>query len=104
MTTLYGRQRLEASQMLGAFDQEMLLATEIGGQQGVPQLLGATSTTAQPLAILTGTGTLIGEEIYAAEAYMATGPVSQARLLVQDALRTVVILTLVILMLLSSLG
>jgi hypothetical protein len=103
MTTLYGRQRLEASQMLGAFDQEMLLATEIGGQQGVPQLLGATSTTAQPIAILTGTGTLIGEEIYAAEAYLGTEPGSQARLLVQDALRTVVILTLLILMLLSSL-
>jgi hypothetical protein len=104
VTTLYGRQRLEASQMLGAFDQELLLAGEIGGQLEVPQLLGATSTAAQPLAILSGTSSLIGEEIYAAEAYLATTPTAQARLIVHDALRTVVIVVCIILLLLSLSG
>jgi hypothetical protein len=97
VTTLYGRQPLEASQMFGAFDQELLLAGEVGGQLGVPQVLGATSTSAQPLALLSAEGMLIGEEIYAAEAYLGSVPSAQARLLTHDALRSVVILTIVVL-------
>lgn len=104
VTTLYSRQKLEASQMLGAFDQELLLAGEIGEQRQVPQLLGATSPIAQPLAVLSGEGALIGEEIYAAEAYLSTNTTTQARLATQDLLRTVVIVVLIILAVLSAAG
>lgn len=97
VTTLYGREKLELSQMLGAFDQELLLAGEVGDQLGVPQIAGATSTNAQPLAILSCEATLIGEEIYAAEAYLASAPSAQARLITQDVLRTVVIAAIIIL-------
>lgn len=104
VTTLYGRQKLEASQMIGAFDQELLLAGEVGQQLGVPQLAGVTSAAAQPLAALSCDATLIGEEIYAAEAYLSNMPSAQSRLVTQDALRTVVIVVIVILALLSALG
>jgi hypothetical protein len=97
VTTLYGRQPLEASQMFGAFDQELLLAGEVGEQLHVPQIVAATSTTAQPLALLSAQGTLIGEELYAAEAYIGSAPSAQARLLTFDALRSVVLLTIVVL-------
>ena len=104
VSALYLRQKLEASQLIGGFGQEFLLAGEVGAQAGVPQLAGAAATNALPLAYLTAEGTLIGEELYAAEAYLARTPAPQARLLTQDALRTVIILAIVILLILSALG
>jgi hypothetical protein len=104
VTTLYGRQKLEASQLIGAFGQEFLLAGEDGAQRGVPQLAGATTTTALPLVYLTAEGALIGEEIYAAEAYLARTSAPLARLLTQDTLRTVVVIAILVLMALTFLG
>jgi hypothetical protein len=104
VTTLYGRQKLEASQLIGAFGQEFLLAGEDGAQRGVPQLAGATTTTALPLVYLTAEGALIGEEIYAAEAYLARTSAPLARLLTQDTLRTVVVIAILVLLVLTFLG
>jgi hypothetical protein len=104
VTTLYGRQKLEASQLIGSFGQEFLLAGEDGAQRGIPQISGATTTTALPLAYLTSEGTLIGEEIYAVEAYLARSPAPLARLLTQDALRTVIIIAIVLLLALTVIG
>jgi len=104
VTTLYGRQKLEASQLIGSFGQEFLLAGEDGQQREVAQFGGATTTTALPLVYLTTEGTLIGEEIYAAEAYLARSPAPLARLLTQDALRTVIIVAIILLMILAALG
>jgi len=101
VTTLYGRQKLEASQLIGAFGQEFLLIGEVGAQSEVPQVAGVTSTQALPLAYLTSNGVLIGEEIYAAEAYLSRAPAPQARLLTQDLLRSVVILLIVALLIWS---
>ncbi|MCS6841493.1 MAG: hypothetical protein RMJ54_10030 [Roseiflexaceae bacterium] len=97
VTTLYGRQRFGASQLIGSFGYEALLATEAGAQSGMPQVAGATTSTALPLMYLTADGTLIGEEVYAAEAYLARAPEAQGRLLTHDALRTVVIVAIVVL-------
>jgi len=80
------------------------LAGEDGAQRGVPQISGATTTTALPLAYLTSEGTLIGEEIYAVEAYLARSPAPLARLLTQDGLRTVIIVAIVALLALTALG
>lgn len=104
VTTIYGRQRLEASQMIGSFGEEFLLAGEVGAQAGVPQLAGATATTPQPLIYLTCEGALIGEEVYAAEAYLSRATAPQARLLTQDTLRTVVILAILAVMVLGLFG
>jgi hypothetical protein len=104
VTTLYGRQRLEASMLVGSFDQEYLLAAEVGAQRGIPQLGGASSTTAQPLVYLASDAALVGEEIYAADAYLAQSPIQRARLLTHDALRTVVIVAMIALLVLSAAG
>lgn len=94
VTTLYARQPLEASAMVGGFNQEFLLIGEEGAQRDLPQLAGTTSSVALPLMMLTASSTLIGEEIFAAEAYVAPAGPAQARLLTQDVLRTAVILIL----------
>ena len=70
----------------------------------MPQVGGATATSALPLIYLTSDATLIGEEIYAAEAYLSRSPASQARLLTIDQLRTVIILAIVALLVLAASG
>jgi Domain of unknown function (DUF6754) len=104
VTTLYGRQKLEVSQLVGSFSQEFLLAGEVGAQQDVPQIAGATTTTALPLVYLTADGALIGEEIYVAEAYLSRVPAPQARLLTLDALRTAVIFAILVLLVVAAAG
>lgn len=89
--TLYGRQQLEASQLIGNFSQEFLLCGEDAAQRGFPQVAGATSTAALPVMFLSTEDTLIGEEIFAAEAYLSDERAADARLRTQDALRNTVI-------------
>lgn len=95
VTTLYERQPLEASAMVGGFSQEFLLIGEEGAQRDIPQVAGSASSVALPLMLLTTPATLIGEEIFAAEAYIASPGPSQARLLTQDLLRTLAIVLLI---------
>lgn len=104
VTTLYGRQKLEVSQLIGSFGHEFMLAGEVGAQHEVPQIAGATTTTALPLTYLTSEGALVGEEIYAAEAYLSRSPAPLARLLTQDALRTAVIVAIVVLLAITAAG
>lgn len=95
VTALQGRQNMEASATIGGFGQEYLLIGEDGAQRGLPQVAGTTGSAALPLMVLTTPATLIGEEIYAAEAYLAPPGPPQARLLTQDWLRTGVIVLLI---------
>ena len=96
LSTLYAREQLEASTLVGSFQQELLLPGEEAAQRDLPQIAGSTNAQALPLMILSTPTTLIGEEIYAAEAYLAPPGPAQARLLTQDLLRTLVILLLIL--------
>lgn len=93
---MYARQRLEASQLIGSFGQEFLLLGEEGATREVPQVAGAVSPIALPVLFLTTRLVLIGEEIFAADAYLASSPTPQARLLTQDFLRTLIILLIIV--------
>lgn len=85
---IYERQRVEASQLVGQFGQELPLFSVEGVQRGVPQLLGASTPTAAALALLSSETVLIGEEIYAVDAYLAPTTEAQGRLMTHDFLRT----------------
>ncbi len=87
----YRRESLEASVIAGAFGQEVLLATETGAQQALPQVVGSANPAALSLMTITSPHVLIGEEIFAAEAYLTTAPAPQARLLTHDTLRALLI-------------
>lgn len=104
VSALYGRQRLEASQLIGSFGPEFLLASEVGAQRDVPQIGGATAATSLPLIYLSTEHALIGEEIYAAEVYLSRSAAPQARLLTQDALRTVAIVAVLALLVAGLVG
>lgn len=92
----YQREPLEASLLSGAFNQEVLLAAEIGAQRQIPQVLGSTHPSALGVMAVATPHLLVGEEIFAAEAYLTTTPAPQARLLTHDALRTAVIWLMVL--------
>jgi hypothetical protein len=92
---IYGRDQIEASALVGSFGQEFLLIGEDGARRNLPQVAGSASSTALPLMLLSTPSTLIGEEIFAAEAYLATDPAAQSRLMTQDGLRTVVIVLVI---------
>jgi hypothetical protein len=89
---MYGRQALEASMVVGNVGDEYLLIGEDGAQRGLAQVAGSANSTGLPLMALTTPATLLGEEIFAAEAYLSRAAQPQARLLTQDLLRTVAIL------------
>jgi hypothetical protein len=93
---LHTRQRLEGSQFLGSFGHEFLLFGEDNAQRGLPQLAGTTSTSGLPLMILSTPDTLIGEEVFAAEAYLTNDTAPQARLMTQDSLRTAIIILIIL--------
>ena len=91
VASIYARQPLEASLMVGSFGQEVLFATDEGARRSIPQVTGTTGTAALPLMMLSSDSTLIGEEIFAAEAYLTPLPTAQSRLMTQDIVRTAVI-------------
>jgi hypothetical protein len=95
VAALYGREQLEASMLVGSFGQEFLLIGEDGAQRGLPQVFGTTNTVALPLMMLASEATLIGEEIFAAEAYLTPDAPAQARLQTVDLLRTTVLLLII---------
>jgi len=79
------------SLLLGSLGEETLLIGERGQMAGVVQVTGTANTRALPYAIATADHVLLGEEIYAAGAYL-TGQASHlASLLVQDWLRLIVV-------------
>lgn len=94
--TLYSRQQLEASQLIGDFGQEFLLIGETGAQRNLPQIGGAISNAALPVMLLSTSSTLIGEEVFAADAYLSDDNAAQARLRTQDVLRALIISVIVI--------
>ena len=90
----YAVEPMDASLVVGDYGAEALLITEEGAARGVPQLAGATTLNALPALTLSAAATLVGEELFAAEAYLGSAAAPKARLLTQDALRWLVILLL----------
>lgn len=90
------RETVAANVMIGHFDQEYLLMGEAGAQRGVLQLVGSDSVDAQPFMLATSHNVLIGEEAFATGAYLTQEPKYIAGLRVQDVLRVLTVLAIVV--------
>ncbi len=86
----------DAGVIVGTYGSEALLLGAEGLDGRYPQLAGATSLAALPALTLSTDATLVGEELYAAEAYLSDEVAPKARLLTQDALRWTVVALLVV--------
>lgn len=95
VATRYAREPMVASMVAGNYDAEALLITGEGAAHEIPQVAAATSLAALPVLTLSANATLVGEELFVAEAYLSDATAPKARLMTQDALRWIVLALLV---------
>jgi hypothetical protein len=79
--------KIESNVMVGSFGDEYLLMAETAVQQGIPQVGGASQPTTLPFVYTTTPDGLMGEELYAAGAYLQDHPTHLASLVAQDTMR-----------------
>jgi hypothetical protein len=96
------REKAASSLMFGMFQGEALIFCEAGFIAGAIQIAGTTSNAQLPFFIATCDYTLIGEELYAASAYLGKDRVRTATLIAQDWGKTVVIAAIALGMILST--
>ncbi len=97
------RERVATVIYMGFFNAEALLMTETGVQAGAIQIAGTDAVTQVPFFITTCDYTLIGEEFYAAAAYLSKNVELVSMLKGQDYFKLVIIIMVIIGTLLSTL-
>jgi hypothetical protein len=98
------RERPAANIMMGYFYAESLLLAETGANIGAIQIAGTDSYTQLPFFITTCDYTLMGEELYAASAYLSREPKLMGSLKGMDVGKAFLLLTLVLGTLLATMG
>ncbi len=90
------REKPAANFYLGAFYAESLILAETGFESGAIQIAGTAMPTQLPFFVVACDYTLIGEELYAASAYLSKEPAQLGCLKGQDVGKAIVVLTLVV--------
>ncbi|MCK5116273.1 MAG: hypothetical protein KAR44_06705 [Candidatus Aegiribacteria sp.] len=98
------RERPATNFYLGMFWAESLLLAETGSLSGAIQIAGTDAVTQLPFFITTCDYTLIGEELYAASAYLGREPKQIGALKGQDACKAIVMVLLTLWVILSILS
>lgn len=98
------REKPAANFYFGYFYAESLLLTETGNSTGAIQIAGTDAFTQIPFFITTCDYTLIGEELYAASAYLSREPKLLGSLKGQDLGKVALIIIIVLGTVLSSFG
>lgn len=88
---LIHREKAGSSFLFGYFAAESLILAEAGKQVGAMQVAGTTEYTQIPFFITATDYTLIGEEVYAAGAYLSGDPVQKGSIAGQDAAKSVIL-------------
>ena len=98
------RKRPAANFFMGSYFAESLLLTETGASTGAIQIAGTDSDHQLPFFVTTCDYTLIGEELYAASAYLSREPVQVGTLRGQDVGKGVILIVLVVGTVLATVG
>ena len=98
------RKKPAANFFMGSYFAEALLLTETGASTGAIQIAGTDSDHQLPFFVTTCDYTLIGEELYAASAYLSREPVQLGTLRGQDIGKAMILSVIVIGILLATLG
>ena len=98
------RDRPATNIMMGYFFAESLLLAETGASIGAIQIAGTDSYTQLPFFITTCDYTLMGEELYAASAYLAREPKLLGSLKGQDIGKAVLLIAMILGTLLATFG
>ncbi len=89
---------------MGMFYAESLIMAETGNSIGAIQIAGTDAVTQLPFFITACDYTLIGEELYAASAYLSRDPLLLSTLKAQDAGKLIIMILLVVGILLYTFG
>ncbi len=84
VTGIMYREKPAANLLLGAFWAESLIFAEVGATAGAIQIAGTANTHQIPFFVAACDYCLIGEELYAASAYLTREPILMGSLVVQD--------------------
>lgn len=87
---IFERERPAANIMVGSFYAESMILAETGSFQGMIQIGGTANTAQIPFFVAACDYALIGEEIYAASAYLSKEPVMYGTVVGQDWLKMIV--------------
>ncbi|MDZ4723855.1 MAG: DUF6754 domain-containing protein [candidate division Zixibacteria bacterium] len=98
------RERPAANIFMGAFFAESLLLAETGNAAGSIQIAGTARPEQIPFFIAACDYTLMGEELYAASAYLSHEPLLLGGLKGQDLIKVIIIVALVVGMVLILTG
>ncbi len=98
------RERPSAIFYMGLFQAESLIFGEVGNSIGAIQIAGTDSTTQIPFFITSCDYTLMGEELYAASAYLSKEPLLLGSLKGQDIGKLLVIALIIIGALMQMIG
>ncbi len=103
-TSIIADDKVRANVLIGSFGPEVALMAEAGVRQHIPQIIGSDRLESQAVAYAMADHTLIGEEIFAARAYLTKEAATTASLVMQDVLRWIVIGLIVVGAIQQSLG
>ena len=98
------REKPAANFYMGSYFAESLLLTETGAGTGAIQIAGTDSDHQLPFFVTTCDYTLIGEELYAASAYLSREPVLVGTLRGQDFGKALIMTALILGTALATLG
>jgi hypothetical protein len=98
------REKPAAIFLIGYFFAESLILAETGQSTGAIQIAGQADPTQLPFFVATCDYTLIGEELYAASAYLTREPILLGSMRAQDIAKAIVILLGIVGILVTSLG
>ncbi len=106
VTGLLSEPNMGGNLMLGRLDSEYLLIGDRSNQRDLPQVVGSSRIEAMPLMLASAgpENTLLGEEMFAAPAYLDRDPAHVAGVLAQDRMRVLIILIIIIGTVATTLG
>jgi hypothetical protein len=97
VTGLISEQKLAGNLMLGRLESEYLLAGDRANRRDLPQVVGSSRIEAMPLMLASAgpDNALLGEELFAAPAYLDREPAHVAGVVAQDRIRLVIIVLII---------
>ena len=98
------RERPATNFYLGKFYAESLILAETGFQAGSMQIAGTDELTQIPFFVAACDYTLMGEELYAASAYLSKDPLQLGTLKAQDLAKVIIVIILLLGIILTSFG
>ncbi len=91
-TDVINSEQLGSNLLIGRYGPELTIIAEAGIRNELQQVIGTDDPTAMALAMATTDKVLLGEELYAAGAYLKGEPAQLATLLLQDIFRIIAII------------